>query len=138
MLLKYESAQREAENVIRREARNALASRGIIATEGQIRLWRAEQAAERARAAEADAHAQAAAAAGEEGDEGVIAHLEKAAERAGTAATTAFKTVEDTGTAEESKILEAVRTGRTRLVKLPHKADPLGVDTAVQIDGKGE
>ncbi|KLT41367.1 hypothetical protein CC85DRAFT_237721, partial [Cutaneotrichosporon oleaginosum] len=44
-LLKYESAQRDAENAIRREARNALASKGIIATETEIRRWRAQRQA---------------------------------------------------------------------------------------------
>ncbi|BEI81059.1 hypothetical protein CcaverHIS002_0202190 [Cutaneotrichosporon cavernicola] len=46
-LLKYESAQRDQENAIRREARNALAAKGIIATETEIRRWRAAQQAER-------------------------------------------------------------------------------------------
>ncbi|TXT06309.1 uncharacterized protein COLE_05640 [Cutaneotrichosporon oleaginosum] len=46
-LLKYESAQRDAENAIRREARNALASKGIIATETEIRRWRAQRQADR-------------------------------------------------------------------------------------------
>lgn len=45
-LLKYEYAQREAENAMRREARNALAKKGIIATETEIRRWKAERAAE--------------------------------------------------------------------------------------------
>ena len=61
-LLRYESAQRDAENAIRREARNALARKGIIATEGEIRRWKAERAAE---IEAADAAAAAAAVAGE-------------------------------------------------------------------------
>lgn len=44
-LLRYEAGQREQENAIRREARNALARRGVIATESEIRKWKAEQAA---------------------------------------------------------------------------------------------
>lgn len=51
-LLKYESAQRDSENAIRREARNALANKGIIATETEIRRWRAARQAERDAAAE--------------------------------------------------------------------------------------
>lgn len=39
-LLRYESGMRKAENDIRRQARNALAREGIIATEGEIRKWR--------------------------------------------------------------------------------------------------
>jgi hypothetical protein len=39
-LLRYESRMRKAENDIRRQARNALAREGIIATEGEIRKWR--------------------------------------------------------------------------------------------------
>ncbi|KAL7424942.1 hypothetical protein Q5752_000629 [Cryptotrichosporon argae] len=50
-LLRYESDQRASENEVRRRARNALAREGVIATEGEIRRWRAEQA----RLAEADA-----------------------------------------------------------------------------------
>ncbi|KAL1412981.1 hypothetical protein Q8F55_000730 [Vanrija albida] len=47
-LLKYEQDQRTVENAIRREARNALALQGIIATEGEIRKWRkAKEEAER-------------------------------------------------------------------------------------------
>lgn len=46
-LIMYESAQRDAENAVRRQAQNALARRGIIATETEIRRWRAEQEAER-------------------------------------------------------------------------------------------
>lgn len=59
-LLKYESAQRDAENAIRREARNALATKGIIATETEIRRWRAERQAERDEAAAAAREARAA------------------------------------------------------------------------------
>lgn len=59
--MKYESAQRDAENAIRREARNALASKGIIATETEIRRWRAARQAERDAAAE-EARAEARAA----------------------------------------------------------------------------
>lgn len=44
-LLKYESHLREAENDIRRQARNALAREGRIATESEIRRWRDRQAA---------------------------------------------------------------------------------------------
>lgn len=47
--------QREKENALRREARNALAVKGIIATEGEIRNWLAQQAAERRAASEAAA-----------------------------------------------------------------------------------
>lgn len=54
-LLRYEAAQRESENALRREARNALALKGIIATEGEIRKWLAQQAAERKAASEAAA-----------------------------------------------------------------------------------
>lgn len=43
-LLRFEAGQREQENAFRREARNALAKRGIIATESEIRKWRAEKA----------------------------------------------------------------------------------------------
>lgn len=43
-LLKYESHLREAENDIRRQARNALAREGRIATESEIRRWRDRQA----------------------------------------------------------------------------------------------
>lgn len=41
-LLQYESSLRAAENDIRRQARNALAREGRIATEGEIRRWRNE------------------------------------------------------------------------------------------------
>jgi hypothetical protein len=41
-LLQYESSLRAAENDIRRQARNALAREGRIATEGEIRRWRIE------------------------------------------------------------------------------------------------
>ncbi|GHJ87082.1 hypothetical protein NliqN6_3484 [Naganishia liquefaciens] len=44
-LLRYESQQRLTENEVRRRARNELAQRGIIATEGEIRKWRREREA---------------------------------------------------------------------------------------------
>lgn len=54
-LLKYESHLREKENDIRRQARNALAREGRIATEGEIRGWRNRQ--EKAKEAELEAAA---------------------------------------------------------------------------------
>ncbi len=43
-LLRYESHQRIEENDIRRQARNELAREGIIATETEIRKWKARKA----------------------------------------------------------------------------------------------
>lgn len=62
-LLKYESHLREAENDIRRQARNALAREGRIATESEIRRWRDKQAQIKAEAQAPTEKAEAAAAA---------------------------------------------------------------------------
>lgn len=43
-LLRYESHQRLEENDMRRQARNELAKEGIIATETEIRKWKARRA----------------------------------------------------------------------------------------------
>lgn len=50
-LLRFESHQRLHENDIRRRARNELAQRGVIATEGEIRKWKAQMEREEAQAA---------------------------------------------------------------------------------------
>jgi hypothetical protein len=47
-LLRFESQQRLTENDIRRQARNELATRGVIATETEIRKWKAQKEVERA------------------------------------------------------------------------------------------
>jgi hypothetical protein len=77
-LLKYESAQRDAENAIRREARNALASKGIIATETEIRRWRAARQAERDAAAERAREALDNIEGAENVETGAVARLAKA------------------------------------------------------------
>jgi hypothetical protein len=48
-LLRFESQQRLTENDIRRQARNELATRGVIATETEIRKWKAQKEVERVR-----------------------------------------------------------------------------------------
>ena len=53
-LLRYESQQRLTENDVRRRARNELAARGIIATEGEIRKWRREREREEAQTVSAE------------------------------------------------------------------------------------
>lgn len=52
-LLRFESHQRLHENDLRRRARNELAQRGVIATESEIRKWKAEREREEAQAAAA-------------------------------------------------------------------------------------
>jgi hypothetical protein len=42
-LLRYESHQRIEENDLRRQARNELAREGMIATETEIRKWKAKR-----------------------------------------------------------------------------------------------
>jgi len=42
-LLRYESHQRLEENELRRQARNELAREGMIATETEIRRWKARR-----------------------------------------------------------------------------------------------
>lgn len=42
-LLMHEAERRKEENVVRREARIDLARRGLVATESEIRKWRAER-----------------------------------------------------------------------------------------------
>ncbi|GMK56387.1 hypothetical protein CspeluHIS016_0302270 [Cutaneotrichosporon spelunceum] len=77
-LLKYEAGQRERENAIRREARNALAARGIIATETEIRRWKAERQAERDALAESAREALDNIEGAENVETGAIARLAKA------------------------------------------------------------